>query len=125
MKKIILLVLIFIPMISGCVDEQANLANESKFNIEFTEINKDDKKATFTVSGLPNEEEFNQIPSIITDSMKNQEILVEDEYTINVRSKIEENLENNAFGSLKYKDGVISENQLKNLDTESYINLIK
>lgn len=124
MKKIVLFIVLLMPILAGCAnsnDEQE--ANESRFNVVFNSIDKEEKTAMFTVNGLPNEEEFTQLETIIIDSMDGQK-LESTEYTISVYSQIQAQEDDPSFGTAKFKDGEITDNQLVNISEDDYITLM-
>lgn len=124
MKKIVLFIVLLIPILAGCANStDVQDANESRFNVVFNSIDKEEKTAKFTVNGLPNEEEFAQLETILIDSMDGQKV-ESNEYTISVYSQIQAQEDEPSFGTAKYKDGKLTDNQLVNISEEDYITLM-
>lgn len=125
MKKIILLLLSMVLILFGC-DSQSEgeiLANQSQFNVVFNEINHETNTATFTVSGLPNEEEFAQIQEIVLASMDGNNPEKDTKYTISVYTDLQSKEEPPIYGTLVYENQAIVEGTLTNITQEQYIEL--
>lgn len=125
MKKLSILLITLIILLCGCstqTDEQI-LANQSKFNIVFDEINHETNTATFTVSGLPNEEEFVQIQSVIVTSMNENNPEKDTKYTVYVYTDLQAKDGNPIYGTLVYQNGKIIQGTLTNMTQEQYISL--
>lgn len=125
MKKIIILLLSVMLILAGCssqTDEQI-LANQSQFSIVFNEINHEANTASFTVTGLPNEEEFAQIQETIVTSMKANEPEKDTKYTISVYTDLQKTDTDPVYGTIVYQNGNIVSGALVNLTQEQYITL--
>lgn len=116
MKKIILCLLIL--TLSGC--QEAFNVNSYAFNVEFSQLNKDESTATFLVTGLPNEEEFKQIPEIVLNSLNYQDI--KDKITVYIKTIKNQKGEQLDYGTLTYDNGKIIQQDLNNLNEETYKN---
>lgn len=125
MKKIIILLVCSILFLAGCdsQSEQQILANQSQFNVVFNEINHEKNTASFTVSGLPNEEEFAQIEKIVLSSMDASSPEKDTKYTVSVYTDLQSNEEPPIYGTLVYQNKAIVESTLKNITQEQYIEL--
>lgn len=123
MKKVLILIILFIPLLVGCgrqSDEE--IAMQSEFNVTFNSIDKEAKTASFTINGLANEEEFAQVNSIITDSMDNQK--VEGEYKVSVYSQVQDMKQAPVYGTTVYKSGKLTANEVKNISVEQYVEIL-
>ena len=114
MKKIILCLLILV--LSGC--QEAFNINAYAFNVEFSQLNKDENTATFLVTGLPNEEEFKQIPEVVLNSLNNQDL--KNKITVYVKTIKNLNGEQLDYGTMTYENGKIIQQNLNNLSLEQY-----
>ncbi len=124
MKKILILIAILIPVLAGCSNTTAiEMANQSQFSVTFEKLDNETFIANFVVSGLPNEEEFAQINTIITDSLNAQGLKPEQTYTINVYSDLQsDRSQAPVFGTLSYQGGNLT-GALTNITDEQYIEL--
>ncbi len=121
MNKLYILVVTFVLILTGCTGvTPEELAMSSQFGVTFDELNKEELTASFTVEGLPNDEEFEQIPTIITDSLTAQEL--EGVYTVEVYSSIQEVEDAPYFGTLSYTDGELDNANLVNITMDEYLN---
>ncbi len=119
MKKLLLLIVLLIPTLAGCGQlTEEETAMQTEFNVNFNAIDKEAKTAKFTVNGYPNKEEFGQIETIIIDSMGKQE--VEGDYTVSVYSQIQGDKGEPTYGTVHYKNGELTENELANITVEEY-----
>lgn len=119
MKNKVFPLLLLIPFfLMGCTNTQNNELEEAQFNMQFTELNKEEKIAKFQISGYPTkEEEFAQVEKVIIDSMSKQKLT--EKYQVNVYSDNQEPIGSQPFfGNCEYFDGKIIANKL-NLSTES------
>ena len=108
-------------ILSGC----SNIKVENiKFDVEFSQLNNDNKTAKFSISGVPSELEFKQIETIVNDSMKEQN-LGNQNYLVGVYSNLQNNIGTPAFGYVEFESGKIKTNNLKNITSEEYLNLGK
>ncbi len=120
MKRLLILCIMTLAITTGCSDTTAeDMAMSSDFNVTFDKINLEESTATFTVEGLPNDEEFEQIDTIITDSLNSLEI--EGVYTISVYSSTQQEGEEPAFGTTTYEDGETDFESLHNITMEDYL----
>lgn len=125
MKKIIILLLSVMLIITGCssqTDEQI-VANQSQFSITFNTIDHEANTASFTVTGLPNEEEFAQIQETIVVSMKANDPEKDTKYTVSVYTDLQKTDTDPVYGTIVYQNGKIVEGALTNLTQEEYITL--
>lgn len=124
MKKILILMAILIPVLAGCSNTTAiEMANQSQFSVTFEKIDNEAFVANFVVSGLPNEEEFAQINTIITDSLNAQGLKPEQAYTVNVYSDLQtDRSQVPVFGTVTYQNGAIT-GALTNITDDQYIDL--
>ncbi len=123
MKKLLLLIVLLIPALTGCgnsADETS--AMQSEFNVSFNKLNKENKTAKFTVNGFANEEEFNQLETIIIDSMDEQDVT--GDYTVKVYSQIQDNEGEPTYGTVHYSNGKLSKNELANITIEEYTSIL-
>lgn len=124
MKKILMMIMVVGITLTGCGELTAeDIAMQSKFDVSFTELNNDKLTATFDVAGLPNEDEFNQISTIITDSLESQKLESNQLYTVNVYSDGQDMTAAPDFGIVTFKDGGIVDNNLKNITVDQYLSL--
>ncbi len=122
MKKILIFIVLLIPVISGCTANNAEVeAAKSDFGMNFTELNNEKHEATFVINGLPNKEEFAQVTDVITDSMKDQK--VEGTYKVKVLASAQDEKQDPIYGTVSYKNGKLSDNKLKNITIEQYVEL--
>ena len=124
MKKILILIVLLIPTLAGCSNTAAiEMANKSEFDVAFTKLDNEKFEATFDVSGLPNEEEFAQINSIILDSMASIGMNLGQEYKVSVYSNLQKDkTADPIFGTVSNLDGNLT-GELINITTEKYIEL--
>jgi len=116
MKKIIL-TFMFLFILSGC----SNIKVENiKFDVEFSQLNNDNKTAKFSIFGVPSEVQFKQIETIILDSLNGQN-LGNQNYLVGVYSNLQDNIGTPVFGYLEVEGGKIKENNLKNIKKEEYL----
>ncbi len=121
MKKLSVLLIAMAIFLMGCTTPTAEeLALSSSFDITFDTLNKEENVAVFTVEGLPNDDEFAQITTVISDSLQAQEIT--GEYQVDVYSSMQTMDEVPYFGTMSYKDGEIKDNNLANITIEQYLN---
>lgn len=120
MKKLLMVCTLCISVLSGC---GSATINDVSFSMQFNQLNKDDATATFTVTGLPNDEEFAQISQVIVDSLKAQELKPTERITVTVKSP-DLNGRHIDFGTCVYQDGKIVENNIHNITEEEYKNYI-
>ncbi len=122
MKKILIFIVLLIPVISGCTAKSAEVeAAKSDFGMNFTELNNEKNEATFVINGLPNEEEFTQVTDVIIDSMRAQKI--DGAYKVKVFASAQDEKQDPIYGTATYKNGKISDNKLKNITVEQYVEL--
>lgn len=104
----------------GCtqsVDEEIATVD---FNMNFIELDKEQKTAKFQVTGYPNEEEFAQIETVIKDSLKEENL--EGTYKILVYSDKDDVTTNEPFyGTLTYEAGEIEDNNLNEKTETEYL----
>lgn len=124
-KKLLVLLVILVPMLSACgaKDNGEKEANQSQFSVKFAELNEEKKTAKFTVDGFANEEEFKQVGQSIVDSMKKQK--VDGDYTVSVYGGFQADTEKPIYGTTHYKDGKLSQNQVKNVTLDEYLTATK
>lgn len=122
MKKILILILVMIPLFTGCsLMNDETTAAKSEFGMNFKSIDNENKIAIFEINGLPNKEEFKQVDKVIIDSMKKQN--VSDEYIIKVNASTQDSKKDPVFGTAKYNDDKLIDNKIKNITSEEYIEL--
>lgn len=121
MKKLLVMMVLLVGLVSGC--GKTTTVNDISFNMQFNQLNIDNSTATFTVSGLPNNDEFNQIPEVIVNSLKTQKIKPNTKITVTLQSP-ELNGKTLSFGTCVYENGQIIDNQIKNVTEEEYNNYI-
>ncbi len=122
MKKILIFVLLFIPILVGCTANSAQKAAvNSDFGMSFQKLDNEKKEAIFKINGLANEEEFKQVEKVIIDSMKSQK--VGGAYTVKVYASAQEEGEDPVYGTIKYQDGKLTDNKLKNITIDQYIDI--
>lgn len=114
--NLIVFIFIIITTLSGCT----NTNSEIDFDVTFKELNQEKHTATFVVTSYPNEDEFNQINSVIIDSMNEQKLT--DEYTVYVYSDNEKIDNDPFFGTVKYKNNKLENNKLTLPSKEEYQN---
>ncbi len=123
MKKLLLLIVLLIPALTGCGNSaDETTAMQSEFNVSFNKLNKENKTAKFTVNGFANEEEFNQLETIIIDSMDEQDVT--GDYTVKVYSQIQDNEGEPTYGTVHYNNGKLSKNELANITIEEYTSIL-
>lgn len=122
MKKIFITLILTICVISGCGSSKT--VNDYPFAMTFTELNLDNSEAKFTITGLPNDEEWNQVPKVITDSLNAQKIKKDTSIKVSVTS---ESVGGQIldFGTCVYQNGKIVDNKLTNVPQETYMNFIR
>ncbi len=119
MKKILIILFSAIFILGGCANKSLEeLAITYPFDVTFDKIDEENKTASFTIDGVPNEEEFSQIPTIIIDSMNALEL--DGEYSINVYSAIQDKEVDPYYGNTKFKDGELT-GDITNITVEQYI----
>ncbi len=122
MKKLLLLIVILIPLLTGCKkDSDEIIANESEFSVVFENMDFEHNIATFTINGFANDEEFSQINSIIIDSLKNQQI--SDTVKVNVFAQAQSDDEDPIYGTAEYKNGKLTNNEIENISIDEYIDM--
>ncbi len=122
MKKILIFVLLFIPLLMGCTANSAQKAAvNSDFGMNFQKLDNEKKEASFNINGLANEEEFTQVEKVIIDSMKNEKVA--GAYSVKVYASAQEEGEEPIYGTAKYQDGKLTDNKLKNITMDQYINI--
>ena len=119
MKKTLSIIMLIALVVSGC---GTTAVNGEDFNVEFKVMNKDEKTAQFIIIGLPNQEEFNQIPEIIKNSLSSQELTDEIFVTISSDEKNGKVLE---YGTMIFYNGNIISNNLFNQTEEAYADFVK
>lgn len=121
MKKLSILLMLTCFVLSGC--GSAKTVNDYPFSMTFSQLNLDNSEAKFIVTGLPNEEEWNQIPTVIVDSLKAQNIKANTRINVSVTS---ESIGGQIldFGKCVYENGAIVENNLANIEKETYMRFI-
>ncbi len=123
MKKFLILVLVMIPFLSGCTrGSDQKIANESEFSVVFENMDFEHNIATFTINGYANEEEFDQLNSIIIDSLKNQSFT--DTVTVNVFAQAQADDEDPIYGSAEFENGKLKNNEIKNITLDEYISMM-
>lgn len=108
-------------MLSGCGNQVDPALTEEQFSAEFVFLDKEKDTAEFKVTGYPDEKEFQQIEKIVLDSMNNQKLDKNVEFNVSVFSN-KDTGEIPMFGMVKYKDGKIIENNLKEPTEDQYLN---
>ncbi len=122
--KIILSLVSIIFLLTACSGIQPSaeqLANEVTFSVTFDELDLKESTASFIVYGIPNDEEFKQIETVIVDSLNEQDI--NQEINVKVYSSEQEMNVDPIFGEATYNDQQITENNLVNITTENYLSL--
>lgn len=121
MKKLFFTLIVLITLLTGCSNESLeDLALQSEFSMSFDTLNLESGFANFTVNGLPNEEEFNQIPTVINDSLTALE--VEEKLTVNVYSNMQSKEEDPYYGVATFSNGELDSAELSNISMEQYLN---
>lgn len=122
MKKLFLMLGLMIVTISGCGNVKS--INDIAFDVEFTQLNKDDDTALFTISGLPNDEEFKQIPQVIVDSLNAQNLKPNEQIRVTIKS-VNLNGKELDFGSCVYQNGELIENNIKNASEDEFLSYLE
>ncbi len=123
MKKLLLLVVLMMPILAGCTSESnEKLANESEFSVVFENMDFEHNIANFTVNGYANDEEFDQINSIVVDSLKNQDTI--GTVKVNVYADAQADDEDPIYGTANYEKEKLKNNEIKNISVDEYIEMI-
>ncbi len=119
-NKLLGLVLILSLVLASC-GTPANPIEEIDFDMEFIELNKEEKTARFSVEGYPNETEFEQIANVIVDSLNKQSIT--GKIDVSVYSDQQVSDMEPFFGTAVYEDGELVENNLNQNTEENYLDI--
>ncbi len=120
-KFLVLFSLVFIVLtLSGC-QSTSNPIQNNDFDMKFETLDLENKKADFIVYGYPNEEEKEQVLDVVVDSLKKQDI--KDSINVNLYSNFQdlEDKEDPFYGTLEYKDGSITKNNMTKPTEEDYL----
>lgn len=124
MKKLYLFLFLFFASFSlyGC-KKNSHTVNDINFSMEFKTMDKDNDSALFIVSGLPNEEEFNQLSDVVVNSLTAQNIPADKIINVTLQSP-EIDGKTISFGSCQFQNGKIIKNDIKNVTEEKYLNYL-
>lgn len=104
--KILSILLIFSFIFTGCSINEKSPIESNQFNVVFDSIDYEQSKASFTVTGYPNDEELQQLSIIINDSINSQK--VNEDIKVYVYSDLQDTENKPFFGEYKFKNGSLT-----------------
>ncbi len=119
-NKFLGLSLILFLILASCGTPD-NPIEEIDFDMDFIELNLEEKTARFSVEGYPNETEFEQIANVIVDSLDAEN--VSDKIDVSVYSDQQVSDSDPFFGTAVYEDGELVENNLDQNSEENYLDI--